>query len=127
MKTLDDIRARMTKQEKDAGDSIMWQASGHHPLCIYLVESYTKGHEDQVDELTEENVIKEMAGYMPFAVGKAEDERGISASRSIWKYEQWLWVLEDPLADEIGDFDDYGMTHLLTIAEKYKLSTKDDP
>ena len=121
MRTLEEIRERLESQRKDAGEALMWQTCSYHPLCVYLPEFYQEGLEDSVEELTREHVIQEMNDYMPFAVDKAKDQRGISASRSIWKYEQWLWVLEDPLSQEIGAYSDYGLTNLEKIAEKYDL------
>lgn len=74
-------------------------------------------------EPTRENVIATMLGYMPFAWEKANGERGLSAARSMYHYTNWLWLLgnEDELnlAEEIGDYDDYGKTNLRTICEKY--------
>jgi len=126
MRTLDEVRERIEKQSKDSGDSLMIQIAGHHPLAIYCPEMYKEGHQHEAEELTKEAIVSEMSDYMPFAIGKAEGERGISASRSIWKYEQWLWVLEDELGETIGDYDDYGLGALNQIAEKYNLP-KEEP
>lgn len=38
---------------------------------------------------TEERLLKVMKEYMPFAFGKAHDERGLSANRSIMHFIAW--------------------------------------
>lgn len=124
MRSLEEIRERLESQKKNSYHSIMWQASGHHPLCIYLKEYINEGYEPE--ELTRESIIAGMQEYIDFAIGKAKGERGLSANRSIWKFQQWLWALEDPLTDEIGEYDDYGLSHLYKIAEKYGLKIKEE-
>ena len=44
--------------------------------------------------------VERMQAYMEFAWGKANDERGISANRSVLHYIAWLWLTEEdePLA-----------------------------
>lgn len=71
--------------------------------------------------VTDEDVKKAMLDYMEFAWGKANNCRGISASRSIDHYKAWLWLLGD---DELFQFceDDYhwyGKPQLKRICEKY--------
>lgn len=71
---------------------------------------------------TKENVLKEMAEYMEFAVGKAEDERGLSANRSINHYQAWVWLIDlnfsEWLEKEYEDnYCDYGLPILNKIQE----------
>jgi len=124
MKSIEEIRERLEEQKNNISDAMMWKMSNYHPLCIFLEEYIKEGYEP--NPLTREEVLKEMSEYMPFAIMKAKDQRGLSAARSIWKYEQWLWVLEDPLYEEIGIYDDYGMEHLHKIAGKYDLPLKEE-
>lgn len=77
--------------------------------------------EDARTPLTRENVIRAIQGYLPFAFEKAEDQRGLSASRSISKMQAWLWALGD---DEMVEFCSahyapYGMPALEAIRDKY--------
>jgi len=84
-------------------------------------------------ELTEEYVKKEVANYLSFAFGKAHNERGISANRSIYHFQNWLWVLEDyellVFAQDDSNYGKdggYGITILRKIRDKYKdFITKD--
>lgn len=70
-----------------------------------------------------ENIIKELVDYLSFAFEKAENQRGLSANRSIAHFENWLFVLED---QELYDFTsnhenyrEYGLPILMKIKEKY--------
>lgn len=59
-----------------------------------------------------------MVEYMSFAWEKANNQRGISASRSIAHYIAWLWLDgADALASEIGDYVNYGKPQLTRICE----------
>ena len=52
---------------------------------------------------------EEGAKYLPFAIGKIENERGISANRSVQKFAEWAWLDgEDDLAVQIDDDQNYG-------------------
>ena len=57
---------------------------------------------------------------MEFAWDKANNCRGISASRSIDHYSVWIWLLgdEDKLSD-IRDYEYYGKPQLVEICELY--------
>ena len=122
MKSLTEIKERIERQLKDPGEGFMIAACNHqHPLQVYHPEYIKEGYE--ADPLTEEAIIKEMRDYMDFALGKARNERGISANRSIWKYVQWLWALDDEellaFAEDDDNYPMYGMPILQKICDKY--------
>lgn len=87
------------------------------------------------DEATEENtkylrksmlyhdIIAEMREYMVFAWDKANDERGLSAIRSIQYFTAWLWLLGDEETFAFASNDDnyamYGRPILAKICEVY--------
>ena len=121
MKTIKQVREYI--HDTKLTDQIMVQlCGGDHPLTDYLVECYKDEHKDKVPELTESNVISEMQRYMEFAIEKAKHRRGISAGRSMWKFQQWLWVLEDEsFGDIAANYDGYGLQILEDIKEKYQL------
>ena len=126
MKTIDEIEEKVKSDFDDPIECIMVQlCSGIHPLSDFVVECFKEEHKDKVMPLTEENIIALMQGYIDFAFKKANDMRGISANRSIWKYSMWLWALDD---SEFGDFEfsDYGISILNRIAKKYKLKTNNE-
>ena len=69
--------------------------------------------------------VEKMKEYMPFAIGKAEDQRGISANRSIQHYIAWLWLEgEEELLAKVEqmyetNYHDYGMPILMLIKEHF--------
>lgn len=72
--------------------------------------------------LTKVTVLTEMEKYMKFAIGKAENHRGISANRSIEKMESWIWLLgDDDFLDVLKGtgYAQYGVPQLLAICEEY--------
>lgn len=122
MKTLDEVRERVEHARDDFEDSFMCQlCDGVHPLMAFIPEMYKEECKDECLDLTTENVIAQMQAYIDFAYEKAEGQRGISASRSMWRYKQWLWILEDTEID-CDDFCDYGISALGLISEKYNLT-----
>ena len=69
---------------------------------------------------TREQVLAEMRDYMPFAIEKIRNERGISMMRSGLKFHAWLWLIgDDELSDAVAD--DYREHTMRRIAEKYDL------
>jgi hypothetical protein len=67
---------------------------------------------------TRELLLDAMRDYMPFAWGKAEDHRGLSAMRSIEKFESWVWALgEDELlaAVKAAPYENYGAPKLAAV------------
>lgn len=65
-----------------------------------------------------ESLIVEMLEYMPFAWDKANNERGISASRSMSHYTSWIWLAGDDLGD-LSDYEYYGKDNLVRICNHY--------
>jgi hypothetical protein len=68
--------------------------------------------------LTRDTVVREITAYMPFAWGKANDCRGLSAARSIMHMQAWLWLLDaDDAVKAIEEYDCYGKAQLRGICE----------
>lgn len=65
-----------------------------------------------------ESLIKEMLEYMPFAWEKANNDRGISAARSMAHYNSWIWLVGDDLGD-MNDYQFYGKDNLVNICDHY--------
>ena len=69
-------------------------------------------------ELKRLPVREQMIDYMPFAWEKANDEKGISAYRSMAHYTSWLWLDgDDYLWTTLKDYDDYGRPQLVDICK----------
>lgn len=74
-------------------------------------------------EVQQKTPAELIVDYLPFAFGKAENERSISASRSIDHMKAWLWLDESPLSEQVDndeiEYSPYGMPILEAIAEQY--------
>ena len=125
MKSLTEVKDRIEAHIEDKGESLMIaMCNNQHPLQVYHPDYIKEGFEP--DPLTEEVIIEKMRSYMKFALGKAHNERGISAGRSVWKFVQWLWVLEDEevlaFAEDEGNYPMYGLPILQRICDKYQFN-----
>ena len=72
-----------------------------------------------------EEVKSVMIDYMDFAWEKANDCRGLSASRSLSHYMAWLWVDgQEELAKSLGKYEYYGKPQLEKICQYLGLDSK---
>ncbi len=130
MRTQEEITERIDgRQERDVL-GFEWHeyvgALGWEHGKQYLKED-TKLIEDdwELEFPTQESIMARMKDYMEFAWDKANNCRGISASRSIAHYVAWIWLYgDDEFAKEIeGAFDHnyeyYGKDILAKICDKY--------
>ena len=65
-----------------------------------------------------DSVLAEMLSYMPFAWGKANNGRGLSAGRSMDHYSAWVWLAGDDLGD-LTQYEFYGKDNLVRICKHY--------
>jgi len=76
-----------------------------------------------IDDIAES--VQDFLDYMVFAWGKAFNQRGLSASRSIDKLSTYLWLFgKDDLVEIIQDdslYDPYGMPALLAVCKKLNI------
>ena len=138
MKTYKQILERTKNLRKNDPDMVMTFTSGdYYELLSYddlkemdiLKSEVTKEHweKESRKEISEEYIISEIANYLQFAFDKATGQRGISSSRSIMHFCNWLWMIEDHelLAftqddNNYGLKGGYGIVILRKIREKYK-------
>lgn len=95
----------------------------------FLKEGTTKEEWEAGDDpypKKEENIKEEIVNYMPFAFGKANDCRGLSATRSINHMQAWLWLLGDAEYEKIEaiPYQHYGKEKLIAICEMLGLDWK---
>ena len=96
-------------------------------LPVELIGPFYKEGSDfskrETKKLEKDVVIECMKEYMPFAIDKANNQRGISASRSIEHFINWLWLIEDKemldFASCEGNYSPYGIPILEAISKKY--------
>jgi len=68
---------------------------------------------------------EEAATYLPFAIGKMQGERGLSAQRSVDAYQELIWLLTDDETTaeyEALDYHSYGRPQLEFAATKLGLT-----
>ena len=93
------------------------------------VEKVEKGEEKwgQITDIKE--AVQDFMDYMVFAWGKAEDERGLSAGRSISKLSTWMWMLgREDLSDILQDsnlYTPYGAPALIECCKKLEMKVSD--
>lgn len=72
-----------------------------------------------------ESIIMRMAEYLPFAFEKANERKGVSATRSVMYYVAWTWLCGDREFSEAvwlaaqNNYAPYGKPVLRMIAEHY--------
>lgn len=73
---------------------------------------------------------KEIIEYIPFAFGKAYDQRGISAGRSLMHMASWIWLDDEDfyneIKDDLEDYDNYGLPELIRICKHYGIEIPAD-
>lgn len=89
----------------------------------FLIDTATADDWKEDDRSTEA-VKATILGYMPFAWDKANNNRGLSAARSLHHMEAWLWMAEeDQLRERLfidaEDYTHYGKPHLRAICEHF--------
>lgn len=123
MRTQDEIVARI-KDRKDR-DMFGFEVNEY---VDYL--DYAHAKEFLKDDTTQKQWEKEQAktktpgesikDYMPFAWEKANNCRGLSASRSISHMVAWLW-LDGKDWPELEDYQYYGKPQLVRICKEYDI------
>jgi hypothetical protein len=70
-----------------------------------------------------EAVLAFIRDYLPFAVEKATNHRGLSANRSIYHLRAWVWLLgdEDYRAIDWEKFRNYGAPVILQVAKRFEV------
>ena len=124
MRATEEILSRIAEVEKDD-----WMGTQRSDLVCYLpwsaAASFLKdgATEDAWDPAAadSESVRNDMQNYMEFAWSKANNCRGISASRSIDHMRVWLWMLGRDAASVWVDatYYNYGKPQLRAICEAF--------
>lgn len=130
MRTPEEIMARMEAIENED-----WLGFERTDLVIRLpwpavrpylndeaVAKYDAGEEKW--EPCTSDPIQEIRDYMDFAWDKANNCRGISASRSISHLRAWLWLAgEDEFIERLDmeNYDHYGKPQLRAICERFEI------
>lgn len=133
MRTQDEIVARFKARRGsdslgfEVGEYLVFLDWGHLLICFDGDVGDVTEEEWGQKELTRETVLDKMKKYMRFAHEKADNERGISANRSMMCYLAWIWLLGDDEEDFLfkvrseydGNYHSFGKHILLMIEEEY--------
>lgn len=128
MRSLDEIRERFN--ELTGPGSKDFFGFGADVLAEWIPECYKDEHKDKCPALTKENVEKRLRDYLPFAFEKALGHRGISASRSVQKISEWLWILGEGNLESFArndrNYANYGVPVLKRIAGHFAVPLPDE-
>lgn len=130
MKTSEEIRARVkaivAQDEPDffgVKQGILVFALPFESAKEFLVDTVTRN--DWVAAYRNEPACrKEAEGYIEFALSKALSHRGLSASRSVERFNTWAWLLGTPeQADAVAraGYGQYGVPVIREFAERFDL------
>ena len=117
MRTQEEILQRIKDRQQD--DILGFEWPYYVDALFYEhAKQFLKPEYDASDWNTKtiDRIRQEATDYMPFAWGKANDCRGISAGRSISHYVAWLWLLGEDF-DDIEEYEFYGKSELIRICE----------
>jgi len=121
MKTDEEVIQRIEERKND--DFFGWEITDlivtlpFEKARPYMKDDSMKGDWKQ-DARDRDSVLARMLHYMPFAWEKANNCRGISASRSMSHFMAWTWIVGDDFGDLL-DYEHYGKDNLVRICEKY--------
>lgn len=130
MKTAEELLAYCNKKQEECGlsfhlDSVLFYMPFELAKSSLKDDVTSDRWAEEYKPLTREAIIAEMNDYFDFAMEKAKGQRGISAARSIQKYQTWLFALGDEeLSEEIENYSNYGLPQLKKIKEKYLSEVK---
>jgi len=126
MRTIKEIKQRI-KEVETSGHDFMGTETTDLIVCLsyaeakeFLKDDITKElfEEKYMQKLDRESVLATMLDYMPFAWDKANNQRGLSASRSMSHFTSWVWLAGDDLGN-LHDYEFYGKDNLIKICEHY--------
>lgn len=128
MRTQEEILARLKESESEdifgvqINDMVSYLTfENAKPLLKPEYVAKVEAGEEKWEQRTDARA--EILEYLAFAYMKAEDERGLSAARSLLHFKTWIW-LDDPAFYEeiipmIESYTRYGIPTLDRIAKHY--------
>lgn len=128
MKTQAEIRERFDRFQIDMADPLGFRTGALVEAMEYETARDLVKEGVGPDDWQAPDVAKTAREYLKFAVGKAMNHRGISASRSIEKLEEWLWVLDEHALlqrFEAAEYPQYGAPKLAVLIEAWNIQHDD--
>ena len=134
-RTDDDIIARITEIQSSGQDFFGAQ---HTDLLIALSfeqavpflsdDAVARGPADWQEKYSK-TPEEDIRDYLPFAIGKAQNHRGLSAGRSVDHMHAMVWLMGDEAYNSVDwdDYTQYGLPILKKCAELVGYEWPDDP
>lgn len=128
----DNVKSRLSRTPGEIVERILditpdvdWMATRRNSLVAFLDFEHAKqflGDEvtpERWEALRDFDPIAVAREYLPFAIGKAANHRGLSAGRSIEHLMEWAWLSADPkfIAALDAGYPQYGTPILKAISE----------
>lgn len=130
MKTYQEIKDKIAALAEDPADHFGWRRLALIELLPFEeAGDYLKPEATEDDWEAYDDAADAIKSYLDFAVGKAVDQRGISANRSIERITAWLWAHNDPdLSRRFHDaeYAPYGKGQLEVVAKQFRPDLLDE-
>lgn len=124
MQSTEDIKKQIEEVKNDdffgANREELLSALPFEDVKDFLTEEATEEDWDALRVKTDEDVRKAAKKYLPFAIGKALEHRGLSSIRSIDHFKGWVFLVGGPEAlEELTntDYAQYGVPQLKKACE----------
>jgi len=124
LRSIEEIKARIEKPQSILGfdAEVLVDFLSYKDAKKHLKPGVTAAKWNKIKiALTREGIINQIKEYMTFAIGKAEDHRGLSAGRSIEKMQAWCWLLKEEDKIDWDNYENYGAPILKQICDTYEL------
>ena len=109
----------------DLMDALPFEEAKPHLSKEFLKDPKAEEKFNKERLVSKVDVLKKMEDYLPFAFKKAENQRGLSADRSVRHFAAWAWLIDDDFYQEIEKMYDenyypYGLPILKRVEEWIK-------
>lgn len=138
LRTQEEILEKYGEYEEDGRmfdfrPEVLLEHLSYENSSSFLSDEYkAKINSGEVKHIFVDNVLEatqDFLDYMVFAWMKSQDERGLSASRSIQKLSAWLWLLNredlESKIQEDGLYNPYGAPALVEVCNALEINVSE--
>jgi hypothetical protein len=129
MRTVDEVLARIEEIENTLVGSMtvddLYEVLTYEEAKSKLRPEVTVKDWGEGQSRSHESARNKLVSYLPFAIEKALGHRGISASRSVSHFKNWIFLMEDLEAQEFiadeGNYAMYGVPIIKYLLNRYNV------
>jgi hypothetical protein len=129
MRTVDEVLAKIDVVGNTIAGSMtvddLYEVLTYDEVKSKLRPEVTREEWGEVHSRSPESARRKLVRYLPFAIEKAVGHRGISASRSVSHFKNWVWLMEDSEAQEFiaddGNYAMYGAPIIKYLLNRYSV------